>query len=214
MSNDEARAVLPVPEFTIDDVPEWVGQQRELYHKRRTEEIAQAETGARLQGSWIDYAATMLSTIGTFSPEFGSHHHACLIVAAMIKAERAALQSASPGAADAGGELLPIDAAVAYVEQYGPRCRDCADEAGVCPTTGFPCGADEKPIRHVIKALNYGMEHGFLRASIAPASEDGWRLLERYGTHDADCVVTRDAEQLCDCGFSAALSARTGKGDA
>lgn len=63
------------------------------------------------------------------------------------------------------------DEAIRYVLHYGSGCRDCADEAGVCPGTGLPCEvpAAQNAIRHVIRALNYGLSHGLL----APARPDG-----------------------------------------
>lgn len=54
-----------------------------------------------------------------------------------------------------------------YVGRYGGRCRDCADHDGICPTNGLPCNVEDrnKAIDHVIKALNYGIQHGFLSPS-------------------------------------------------
>lgn len=54
---------------------------------------------------------------------------------------------------------------VRYIARYGGSCRDCADEDGVCPTSGLPCGEAERAIRHVLKALNYGVSNGYLPAS-------------------------------------------------
>jgi hypothetical protein len=51
---------------------------------------------------------------------------------------------------------------VTYVQRYGGRCRDCADENGVCPNSGLPCGGSEKAIRFVLRALAYGIEHKYL----------------------------------------------------
>ncbi len=74
-----------------------------------------------------------------------------------------ALSSPEPG----GSEFVPIplsDEVVSYVARYGGMCRDCADEAGVCPNSGLPCDDDgDKAIRHVIKALNYGFGKGYLK---------------------------------------------------
>lgn len=54
----------------------------------------------------------------------------------------------------------PID----YVMQFGGRCRDCADEDGVCPSTGLPCvSADaRKAIGYVLRACAFGVEHGWM----------------------------------------------------
>jgi hypothetical protein len=62
---------------------------------------------------------------------------------------------------------------VNYIARYGGRCRECADEDGVCPTSGLPCGEYDKAIRHVLKALNYGVSHGFLPASTIASPPDG-----------------------------------------
>jgi hypothetical protein len=51
---------------------------------------------------------------------------------------------------------------VSYIARYGPRCRDCADEFGICPSSGLPCGDAAKAIRHVLEAYNYGLKHGYL----------------------------------------------------
>jgi hypothetical protein len=58
---------------------------------------------------------------------------------------------------------IPLTAKVIdYIARYGGRCRDCADENGVCPMSGLPCGGENKAIRHVIEAYNYGIKHGFI----------------------------------------------------
>lgn len=54
---------------------------------------------------------------------------------------------------------------VSFISRYGGRCRDCADEDGICPTSGLPCEGYIKAIRHVLEALNYGMANGYLSAS-------------------------------------------------
>lgn len=52
---------------------------------------------------------------------------------------------------------------VDYIARYGGRCRDCADNDGVCPNSGLPCAHNDKAIRHVLSAINYGVKHGFIR---------------------------------------------------
>jgi hypothetical protein len=54
----------------------------------------------------------------------------------------------------------PID----YVMQYGGRCRDCADEDGVCPHSGLPCKTKQarQAVGSVIAAMAYGIEHGWM----------------------------------------------------
>lgn len=64
-----------------------------------------------------------------------------------------------------GWRSIPVtDETVEYVSRYGGRCRDCADNFGTCPGTNLPCVPAEanKAIRHVLNAINYGFEHGFL----------------------------------------------------
>lgn len=67
-----------------------------------------------------------------------------------------------PATADA----LPDEkTCVDYVLRYGGRCRDCADENGICPGSGLPCGGQRKAVTHVVQALRYGLQHGYLRAA-------------------------------------------------
>lgn len=62
-----------------------------------------------------------------------------------------------------------MDPRVDYVMQYGGRCRDCADAYGVCPISGLPCNPTDarRAISHTLTALDYGYEHGFIRAALA-----------------------------------------------
>jgi len=55
---------------------------------------------------------------------------------------------------------------MAYVRQYGGRCRDCADESGVCPNSGLPCANSTKAIQHVFDALAYGVNNGFIQLKV------------------------------------------------
>jgi hypothetical protein len=59
------------------------------------------------------------------------------------------------------------DEHLAYVNRYGGNCRDCADENGVCPNSGLPCGGREKAIRFVFNALTYGINNGFISSPFA-----------------------------------------------
>jgi hypothetical protein len=70
------------------------------------------------------------------------------------------------------------DERVSYVLQYGGRCRDCADEDGVCPYSGLPCAGAEKAVRFVLGVLDYGYSHGFLKAAPAPAISGGTEGLQ------------------------------------
>lgn len=56
-----------------------------------------------------------------------------------------------------------------YVMRYGGKCRGCADENGVFPTSGLPCASDDarKAVAWVLDAVAYGLKHGYLPA--APA---------------------------------------------
>ena len=60
---------------------------------------------------------------------------------------------------------------VEYVARWGGNCRDCADESGVCPGSGLPCGGARKAIEHVIKALQYGVTHVHIANPIIDARE-------------------------------------------
>ncbi|WP_421580864.1 Lar family restriction alleviation protein [Shinella sp. M31] len=55
------------------------------------------------------------------------------------------------------------DDLVGYVLRYGGRCRDCADMDGVCQS-GQPCDTEQRRavVKHTIKALAYGIKHGFI----------------------------------------------------
>lgn len=77
----------------------------------------------------------------------------------------------TPGAVE---RPIPLDdKVVSYILRYGGRCRDCADQNGICPGSGLPCDGAEKAVRHVISAYNYGVEHGFLsRHSVSPPPGD------------------------------------------
>ena len=52
------------------------------------------------------------------------------------------------------------DDVVRYIARYGGMCRACADEDGICPTSGLPCENTDKAIRSVLEALSYGLKHG------------------------------------------------------
>lgn len=60
---------------------------------------------------------------------------------------------------------------IAYASHYGGRCHGCADENGVCPTTGMPCDPDERLMAaaHCLKAWQYGIEHGHMDNPFPPA---------------------------------------------
>lgn len=61
-------------------------------------------------------------------------------------------------------EQKPGKSAVDFVMQYGGRCRDCADHAGICPNRNLPCEPEDarKAIEHVLAAVDYGVTRGLL----------------------------------------------------
>jgi hypothetical protein len=71
-----------------------------------------------------------------------------------------------PGEAEGWRDIPVTDETLDYVSKYGGRCRDCADNFGVCPG-GLPCNYEERraAIRRVLRAINYGMAHGYLPAA-------------------------------------------------
>lgn len=69
--------------------------------------------------------------------------------------------------------LTFTSAHIDYVARSGGRCRDCADESGVCPGSGLPCGSSRKAIKHVFDALEYGVKNGFIKSPVAARKEGG-----------------------------------------
>jgi hypothetical protein len=61
---------------------------------------------------------------------------------------------------------------IVYASHYGGRCRGCADENGVCPTSGMPCDPDERlrAAAHCLKAWKYGIEHGYMDNPFIPSA--------------------------------------------
>ena len=51
-----------------------------------------------------------------------------------------------------------------YVNRFGGLCRDCDNQPdGICETSGLPCrDPQSKAVRFVLRAVSYGIEHGFL----------------------------------------------------
>ncbi|MBA8846216.1 hypothetical protein FHW02_004306 [Ochrobactrum sp. RH1CCR137] len=70
----------------------------------------------------------------------------------------------APVSPDATGTVKTFNQIIDYVMRYGGRCRDCADEDGVCPTNGTPCEPKVKRavIEHTLRSLEYGLSHGFI----------------------------------------------------
>ncbi len=82
-------------------------------------------------------------------------------------------QAAGASPHDRGvGRPQPERDVVGYVARWGGNCRDCADESGVCPNSGLPCGGARKAIEHVIKALQYGVRHGYVVNPLAECGHD------------------------------------------
>lgn len=61
---------------------------------------------------------------------------------------------------------------IEYVAQYGGRCRDCADEDGICPSSGLACDThlERKAIAHVLRAVSYGINRGYV-STVLSASQ-------------------------------------------
>lgn len=55
----------------------------------------------------------------------------------------------------------PPRSLLVYIARYGGICRDCADNAGICPHKGLPC-ADDEGVRHVLSAIGYGLAYGYI----------------------------------------------------
>lgn len=62
--------------------------------------------------------------------------------------------------------MQTLEQTIDYVMRYGGHCRDCADEDGICPRDGTPCEPAPKRavIEHTLKALEYGISHGFIQS--------------------------------------------------
>ena len=87
---------------------------------------------------------------------------------AYVDADRA--QRAAPGVQGGEPPQLVFDKThINYIDRYGGFCRDCADEDGVCPSSGLPCGGSKKAIRHVLTALAYGVNHGYIPVILCAA---------------------------------------------
>lgn len=105
---------------------------------------------------------------GGMSPE-----DAAYIVAAQPATIKRLIAAARSASRDRGVEADSEDA-VAFAIQYGPRCRDCADENGVCPATGIGCGDREKAVRFVLGAVAYGIKHRYLPAPRLASEREVW----------------------------------------
>lgn len=84
------------PEMTAETAPEWVSQLTpDEYAKRRNEENASALISLKVQGDWLNIAASMLHTAGAMSgSEYGSYGHSCLIVSNALAETREAILDA------------------------------------------------------------------------------------------------------------------------
>lgn len=70
----------------------------------------------------------------------------------------------------AGIETIDWDDAKKYCALFGPRCRDCADECGVCPMNGIGCGNRNEAVIFILDALRYGIEKNYIKQT-PPRSE-------------------------------------------
>ena len=61
------------------------------------------------------------------------------------------------------------DDMIGYISRYGGRCRDCADNNGICPYDSLPCepAQREEAIKHVLSARAYGLKHRYITESEA-----------------------------------------------
>ncbi len=84
----------------------------------------------------------------------------------------AAYRLASPTSTQKAIPTLNIPEIITYVSRYGGDCRDCADENGVCPQSGLPCGGKAKAVKHVLTALDYGLKNGFIVSQPKALSEN------------------------------------------
>ncbi|MGK8640357.1 hypothetical protein ACRS7F_13375 [Brucella anthropi] len=87
-----------------------------------------------------------------------------LNIAAALAVEAERTTPVAPVSPDATGAVQAFNQIIDYVMRYGGRCRDCADEDGICPTNGTPCEPKVKRavIEHTLKSLEYGLSHGFI----------------------------------------------------
>lgn len=119
-----------------------------------------------------------LADAGENDPASDAWKTAAILAASAESEVKIALVEAWPALAallrEAGDGWRPIpvtEEIVGYVARYGGRCRDCADTTygPICDGAGLPCG-ERKGIEHVLKAINYGFEHGFLKLPAPPAA--------------------------------------------
>ncbi|WP_343638947.1 metallophosphoesterase family protein [Roseateles sp.] len=111
--------------------------------------------------------------------------------------ERAALKAEAPVAEP----VAFTDEHVSYAARFGGFCRDCADESGVCPNSGLPCGNSDKAIRHVFRAISYGVKHGFISSPFAtlkantPAPSDEPVALTEHEREMDQALAERDERE-------------------
>lgn len=101
----------------------------------------------------------------------------------------------------------PIAESVETVLHYGPRCRDCADEDGICPASGLPCdvGLRRKAINHILRALAYNAALSTpADKTVVEALEEASRYALRALRRDTDDAgdMLWEAEQRLDAALS------------
>lgn len=106
---------------------------------------------------------------------------------------------------------------ISYALHFGGRCRDCADNDGVCPTTGLPCDTKQasEAAQHCLSAWQYGIRHGyidnpFVSAPPAPQvipSESPWQ----WWAGEGEEWLTVGQEDTREAIISAATNARLGE---
>lgn len=84
-----------------------------------------------------------------------------------------------------------------FLVEYGPRCRDCADESGVCPSTGIGCGERQQAVRWMLSAIEYGEQKGFIAAPPGRINADEINLLlTEEGVERSAYLAVKIAEHL------------------
>jgi hypothetical protein len=77
----------------------------------------------------------------------------------------------------------PVD----YALHYGARCRECADEDGVCPHDGTPCDPDvvRAVVRHTLDAWRYGVANGYMGSPFEDLIEEARAQARREAFEEA-----------------------------
>lgn len=165
-------------------------------------EVVEAVAGDASLSSAVGYAGAVLAAHANKLP-VPSHAKAlatrCQEAAGVLAALTPPATRAEPS--EEGAHVPITGEVIRYVQRYQGRngCRDCADEAGFCPSTGIGCGESDKAIRFVLEAVNYGVSHGYLRFAQQTASGQGEGGATAGLVDHGDLVILRAL--LCLSGF-------------